>query len=259
MSNNNMSDQNKDGSSRKTRNILIAVIVILAVILLAVFIPLTFCSRQDLEEETPPPATTESTEPGEEAVIVKQEGIVDRITDKYLELVVDGAVILIYLDGYKLPEDLAAGDKVYVEYEVDKIAEQNILIALKVLEKAEQPGVPKITDITWQWTRFTSGDGSEITIDDPNQYSIVFREDGSVEIKADCNNALGTYKTKDSSLKISLGPTTLAFCGEDSLDTQYLGYLENVAIYVLDGGTLYLNLKADAGNMVFRGLEVTQY
>jgi heat shock protein HslJ len=253
-----MSSDNQTGG-RKTRNIVVAVILIAAIIMLAVFIPLTFCSRQDLEDEQPPPETTAGTEPGEEVVIVKQEGIVDRITDRYLELVVDSAVILIYLDGYKLPEDLAAGDRVYVEYEVDKIAEQNILITLKVLEKAEQPGEPKITDITWQWVRFNSGDGSQITVDDPNQYSIVFREDGSVEIKADCNNALGTYKAKDSSLRISLGPTTLAECGEESLYNQYLVNLENVATYALDGGTLYLNLKADAGNIVFRGLEVTHY
>jgi heat shock protein HslJ len=191
MAENNQSNQEKGGSSRKTRNILIAVIVILAVILLAVFIPLTFCSRQDLGDESPPPETTAGTEPEEET------------TDK--------------------PEE------------------------------------PKITDITWQWVRFTSGDGSEIIIDDPNQYSIVFREDGGVEIKADCNNALGTYKKKDSSLKISLGPTTLAECGEGSLYNQYLINLENIATYVLDGGTLYLNLKADAGNMVFRGLEVTPH
>jgi heat shock protein HslJ len=259
MSDNNQPNQEKRGTSRKTRNILIVVIVILAVIMLAVLIPLTFCSRQDLEDESPPPATEESVDEGEEAIIVKKEGIVDRITDKYLELVVDGAVILIYLDGYRLPEDLAAGDKVYVEYKVDKIAEQNILITLKILDKAEQPGEPKITDISWQWERFTSGDGSEIIVADPNQYTIIFREDGSVEIKADCNNALGTYKTKDSSLKIALGPTTLAECGEGSLYNQYLINLENVATYVLDGGKLYLNLKADAGDMIFRSVEVTHY
>ena len=136
MNENNQPAHAKKESGKKTRNILIVVIVILAVILLAVLIPLTFCSRQDVGEELPPPETEESTE---EAVIVDQEGIIDRITSDYIELDVDGAVILINLDGYKLPEDLAAGDKVYVEYEVDKISEQNILIYLKVLEKAEQP------------------------------------------------------------------------------------------------------------------------
>jgi heat shock protein HslJ len=56
---------------------------------------------------------------------------------------------------------------------------------------------------------------------------------------------------EDSSLSFSPIATTLAYCGEDSMDTQFLSYLENVATYVLSGGKLYLNLWADAGNMVF--------
>ena len=164
----------KRNSNKKTRNILIAVIVVLAVILLAVLIPLTLCSRQDVGDGSPPPETE------------------------------------------------------------------------------DQPDKPNITDISWEWEKFTSGDDSEITVDDPTSYTLVLKTDGSVNIKADCNSVLGTYTMEDSSLRIVLGPTTLAFCGEDSLDNQYLPYLENVATYVLDGGKLYLNLQYDSGNMVFR-------
>ena len=115
-----------------------------------------------------------------------------------------------------------------------------------------QTAEPKITDISWEWEKFESSDDSEIIVDDPTAYTLVFKTDDSVVIKADCNSVLGAYTTEDSSLSIVLGPTTLVFCGEESLDNQYLPYLENVATYVLDGGKLYLNLKMDAGNMVFR-------
>jgi heat shock protein HslJ len=109
----------------------------------------------------------------------------------------------------------------------------------------------KITDTVWEWEKFQSMDDSEVIVDDPENYTLILNKDGSVSIKADCNAVLGEYTIEDASLKITLGPTTLAFCGEDSLDTQYLGYLENVATYVLEDGKLYLNLWADAGNMIF--------
>ena len=48
-----------------------------------------------------------------------------------------------------------------------------------------------------------------------------------------------------------MGPSTLAACGEDSLDQVYLQRLGDTATFVLADGKLHLNLKADAGNMVF--------
>jgi heat shock protein HslJ len=126
-----------------------------------------------------------------------------------------------------------------------------VIMAALVFSGCQGAG-SKITDTVWQWEKFESGDGSEITVDDPESYTLVLNKDGSVAIKADCNAVLGEYAMEESSLKITLGPTTLAFCGEESLDTQYLGYLENVATYVLDGGMLYLNLMYDSGNMIFR-------
>ena len=49
----------------------------------------------------------------------------------------------------------------------------------------------------------------------------------------------------------TVGPSTLAACGEDSLDQEYLKRLGDTATYVMADGKLHLNLKMDAGNMVF--------
>jgi heat shock protein HslJ len=341
-------NDNNQPTSRKTRNILIAVIVILAVILLAVFIPLTFCSRQDLGDESPPPETSEDT------IILEQEGIVDRITEEYIEIDVHGAVILIYLDGYKLPKGLAAGDLVYVEYAVDKIAEHNILVYLKVLEKAEinnppeieeivitedfytetkypvyvvatdpdgdelsynwsasagtvdkstsnpmfwttpaaagtyeikvvvddgnngvatktknvevkqketppEPPEEEITDVIWQWEVFVSNDDSQTVISDPNQYMLLLDSDGDMYLLADCNSGSGTYKMKNSSLTLKIKVVTQAICEPGSLSEQYISYLGDVASYAQRDGKLYLDLKADAGSMVFRNVEITPF
>lgn len=109
-----------------------------------------------------------------------------------------------------------------------------------------------ITNIVWQWTEFqdTAGENN-IMVDNPENYTVTFLADNQVSIKADCNMVSGSYTLDGSSLTIQLGPSTMAFCGEESLDQQFLEKLGFVAAYVMDGENLVMNLQADAGNMIF--------
>ena len=109
-----------------------------------------------------------------------------------------------------------------------------------------------ITDILWKWEAFQDTAGkNDVTVDNPGQYTLVFRDDGTVNIQADCNNASGTYTRNGSSLQIELGPSTMAACGENSLADDFLGKLAGAGTFVMDGDKLVINLMADAGNMVF--------
>jgi heat shock protein HslJ len=110
----------------------------------------------------------------------------------------------------------------------------------------------------WQWQEFQdSADGDEahhIRVPDPGKYTLTLRSDGGVEIGADCNQLNWAYTLEGASLSFNtVGPTTLAHCGDQSLDQRYLERLGNTASFVLVDGTLYLNLRADGGNMVFAG------
>ena len=53
------------------------------------------------------------------------------------------------------------------------------------------------------------------------------------------------------SLVIALGPSTMAYCGDQLLDQQYLELLSNVDGYGIEDGQLVLKLQADAGRMIF--------
>lgn len=110
-----------------------------------------------------------------------------------------------------------------------------------------------IAGATWEWQSFQdSADVNNITVSNPQNYTLTLNEDGTASIKADCNQVSWTYELDGSSLTFNtLGPSTLAMCPEGSLDTQYLGLLGNTASYVTSEGQLFLNLKADAGNLVF--------
>ncbi|NKQ36434.1 MAG: META domain-containing protein [Chloroflexi bacterium] len=119
-------------------------------------------------------------------------------------------------------------------------------------EHMPQETAVDITNTVWQWAEFQdTAELNDITVDNPENYTITFLADDQVSIKADCNMVNGSYTLDGSSLTIQLGPSTMAFCGEESLDQQFLEKLGFVATYVMDGENLVMNLQADAGNMIF--------
>ncbi|NOX63024.1 MAG: META domain-containing protein [Chloroflexi bacterium] len=116
---------------------------------------------------------------------------------------------------------------------------------------ASAPSV--ITGITWEWVAFQDqADENNIEVDEPGKYTLLLNDDGSYAVQADCNQGKGEYALQGAELQFQPGPITRAACGEDSLDQFFLQRLSEVVSYVVEDGKLFLNLKADAGNMVFR-------
>lgn len=111
----------------------------------------------------------------------------------------------------------------------------------------------EIVGVTWQWEQFQDTAGvNDVEVPSPESYTLTLMPDGTAAIQADCNQVSWTYALEGSSLTFNtLGPSTLAFCGEESLDQQYLMLLGEAATYVTNEGKLVLNLKLDSGNMIF--------
>jgi heat shock protein HslJ len=110
----------------------------------------------------------------------------------------------------------------------------------------------ELVDIVWQWSDMAETlPASQSVVPDPQNYTLTFLQDNTVSIKADCNVAGGAYMLSDGSLTIRIGPSTLAFCGEDSLDMIYLASLAKVNAASMEGGRLILHFADDAGRMGF--------
>ncbi len=115
--------------------------------------------------------------------------------------------------------------------------------------------VEKLTNTVWQWVRFDdTADMNNITVADAASYTVQFMSDGSYTLQADCNSGNGSYSHNGGSLTFKAGTMTLAECGEGSLSNEFISRLGDVVTYVFDDGNLVMNLKADAGNMVFKAL-----
>ena len=127
-----------------------------------------------------------------------------------------------------------------------------VVLALAACAPAATPTPANtMTGILWQWASVTDA-GKTTTVPNPTKYTIVFNTDGTITGQADCNSFTGAWTQAGGGLTIKLGASTMAFCGEASLDQQYLTLLSNVAAGGSDGaGGLALETAGGAQRMVF--------
>ena len=111
----------------------------------------------------------------------------------------------------------------------------------------------EITGIQWQWAELTETEpASQSVVPDPENYVLVLNDDGTANIKADCNQVQWTYTLDGTSLTFdTLGPSTMAFCGEDSLDQLFLSKLGTGGTVSVEDERMVLELNENAGRMVF--------
>ena len=88
-------------------------------------------------------------------------------------------------------------------------------------------------------------------VNDPSRYVILFKDDSTANIKADCNNVQATYTALAGNINIETGPSTMVACPAGSLADTFLSQLNSASIYFIEGGNLYLDLPADSGTMRF--------
>ena len=127
------------------------------------------------------------------------------------------------------------------------------LLITACTQAATSTPTDSIQDIVWQWTSVTSKTTNETTtVSNPENYTIIFKEDGTLEGKADCNTFSGTY-SQENGFSIKLGATTMMYCGETSMDQQYLELLGSVAAGGPDGeGNLALETPGGEQRMLFK-------
>lgn len=109
---------------------------------------------------------------------------------------------------------------------------------------------------TWQWAvQLETSPAGQPVAPDPENYTIEFITDGTVNVKADCRDLTGTYTVGvPLDLTINLDSPTLAACGDSSLDRVYLEYLGRISTYSTGNGELKLFFADDAGAMQFTSL-----
>jgi heat shock protein HslJ len=111
-----------------------------------------------------------------------------------------------------------------------------------------QTTTPQLAGTSWQLVRFQSGDGTTLSPEDKNKYTLAFANDGGVSVRIDCNRGHGTWKSSAPS-QLELGPLALtrAMCPAAPLTDRIPKDWPHVRSYLLKDGHLFLSLMADAG------------
>ena len=128
-----------------------------------------------------------------------------------------------------------------------------LLIAGVLVPAAWADNHGAILDIQWQWTQLTETEpASQSVIADSENYVLVLNADGSANITADCNQVQWTYTVEGDTISFdTLGPSTLAYCGEDSSDQIFLEKLGMARTWRIEDERLVLELNENAGTMIF--------
>jgi heat shock protein HslJ len=128
-----------------------------------------------------------------------------------------------------------------------------LMLAVACAQATTSTPADSITGIVWQWTSVTNQTTKETTtVPNPENYTITFNNNDTLEGKADCNTFSGTY-SQENGFSIKLGATTMMYCGDASLDQQYLQLLGGVAAGGPDGqGNLALETAGGEQRMIFK-------
>jgi len=111
----------------------------------------------------------------------------------------------------------------------------------------------EITGPVWQWVQTLYNDDRNIVPADPENYTLQFMEDGTIRVKADCNQKGGTVSIspKEKRISIEITRSTMAFCPKGSLEEEFIKGLSAAVIYFIRNGDLFFDLKYDSGTMRF--------
>jgi heat shock protein HslJ len=128
------------------------------------------------------------------------------------------------------------------------------VLARFVMEQRDEPvatAEPQIIGPIWQWVQtLYSDDGKAVPVD-PKNYTIQFLKDGTLSVKADCNQKGGRYSAENVQLSIEITHSTMAACPAGSLEDDFVRGLSASAIYFFNNNDLYIDLIYGTGTMRF--------
>jgi heat shock protein HslJ len=107
-----------------------------------------------------------------------------------------------------------------------------------------------LRNAVWQWESVQTP-VEKVTVDKPENYTLEFKEDGSLLVQADCNRGRGKYSANGKSINLSNIALTRRGCPPGSLDGRFTRGLAAAQNFFFEGDALYIDMQADGGTMRF--------
>jgi heat shock protein HslJ len=117
--------------------------------------------------------------------------------------------------------------------------------------EAPKQSLDDLTGVEWRWSRFNDPVAGGLDVNNPEDYSIVLMDDGTVVVESDCNTGTGVYSVDGSNVTIRVTKVTSDTCGENSLTTEFVDDLNSSSRFFMQDGNLFIDLRYDSGTMKF--------
>ena len=91
---------------------------------------------------------------------------------------------------------------------------------------AGEMAAPELIGTVWSWRQTQMNNDEQFVPARPGDYTLRLEADGTLVVRADCNQSRGTYTISDNRITIEPGPTTLAACPEGSLGDRFIRDLD---------------------------------
>lgn len=101
-------------------------------------------------------------------------------------------------------------------------------------------GPSDIVSRTWHLMSLQQENSDPIDVGGSSRYTLTLDHDGRAAVRSDCNTCSGTYTLDGSALELGQMACTKVFCGDASLDPQYVRALEGSKTVSVDGSELTL-------------------
>ena len=126
-----------------------------------------------------------------------------------------------------------------------------------------------LLNTAWQLRSIQSKNDEQpnVTVEQPERYTLHFLADGRLALQLDCNRGTGSWQTSPAasgtsadSGQLSFGPiaTPRMFCPQPSLESRVGRDMGIVRSYLLRDGHLFLSLMADGGIYEWQPLPADQ-
>jgi heat shock protein HslJ len=106
----------------------------------------------------------------------------------------------------------------------------------------------------WRLESIQVAGSTSVTPPDPSRYTIDFRDDGRIDVRADCNGCSGSYSVDEDSVTITSLACTRVACPPGSVSQDFIDLLEGTASADLDDDDDddddRLILRSDEGRLV---------
>lgn len=118
-------------------------------------------------------------------------------------------------------------------------------LTLTACSQATQPSELFTAQGTWE---LQSLGGTQVT--NPENFTITFGSNSDLGVKADCNVCGGAYEANGNNISVDVQFCTLAYCGDNSLDSEYHQALANTTRYSRQGNQL--TLDSSSGTLIYQ-------